>query len=214
MQRIKSVLFAATTMISVVACGGENAVEARGQLQPQFSSSQPQVTGGLTLSIRPKKTLFGGNSYGFQGLPLVDTVTVTVSGASGPFLYRWTTRKCNTTAGCEPSPRDAGIKQFVVFRIDSTHIKTDFIVQVKRNPQDSSAVARITLEGPREPSPGTIGVGFQCSAQAGVGWTHPFDRNPNTPSGSCPAVATGSCYRRNACTGVRECYQGGTACQR
>ncbi len=214
MQRINAVLLAATGTVSVLACGGENAMEARGQLQPQFSSSQPQVTGGLTLTIRAKKTLFGGEMYGFKGLPLYDTVTVTVSGATGPFLYRWTTRKCNTVAGCEPSYRDGGTRAFVPIRIDSTHIKTDFIVQVKRNPQDSSAVARLTLEGPREPSPGTIGVGFQCSAQPTVGWTHPFDRNFGTPSGSCPAVATGSCYRRNACTGVRECFGGGTACQR
>jgi hypothetical protein len=73
-------------------------------------------------------------------------------------------------------------------------------------------VARLTLEGPREPSPGTIGVGFQCTASASVGWTHPFDRN--STSGSCGATPSGTCYRRNACTAVRECYQGGSACQR
>jgi hypothetical protein len=212
MQSLRATALVVVVGACLTACNDEGSFETHRQPGPLFSSVQPASTGGLTLSLKAKKTAFGMDYYTLQGVPVYDTISLTISGGTPPYLARWWIRKCNTIAGCDPQYRDGGSHSFVPYRVDKTHVKTDFVVQVRRSAADSSSVVKLTLYGPSEPQVGMLYVPFQCSAAPSVGWTNPFDRN--SPSGSCGATPGGTCYRRNACTAVRECYGGGSACQR
>ena len=133
------------------------------------------------------------------------TLIAQVSGASGPFLYKWGWRRCNKSV-CPPDYAQGLNSGSILYTIGATDWFNDFVVEVRRSSVDQASVGKLRIEGPvAMPEGGTGGnpspsPTFNCKLPT-LGWAYPFE----PIYGSCQSLTT-SCYRRNPCTGARENY--------
>ena len=174
---------------------------------PRESAGPLAATSGPMFAVFPDSTPIAVQVWRSGGLRPNPEFTANVNGASGPFSFRWFERHCPGNVDdidCSDTYRSLmDTTQTITIRFpDNPYgLKAHIAVEVKQPSVDGSSGADSTTYTFPSVTGSFPTTHFQCD-MGSLGATYPFEEWVWKPDSGF--VRTGSNYRRNPCTGVKE----------